>query len=475
VSTEQITVDDLSELRELIRTSPEASSLREIGLREIVSGPGAIATLPQILLRLGIDASARITVFSDLTPKRYHDADVLDVVLDLVVRSNNKIEHVCIAREKEGAIVLADELTVASAIDAVTRTSPQALVSVGSGTVVDIGKVIANELSLTHVVVQTAASVNGFADDQSVLLISGVKRTTPSRWPDALIVDPDVVAHAPLPMTRSGLGDQLSMFSASADWYLSDAVGFDTSFSPTLVTMMRRDLDQLVKVSSDLGRGDPEAVGVLASCLTRGGIAMGVAGRTAPSSGTEHLISHLLEMHADAFHVPSASHGSQVGVASVVAAIIWQRVRERLLSGDAEVSAENVASRMDVLSAFAHLDPSGALAEECWAAYERKSTWTHLHLDDIRRIVSEWSTNDEKVDGLLKPAAFVTSMLKDARAPVSFSQLDPAPGPEVVQWALTKGHLMRDRFCVMDLAVLIGAWNADDVTAVLSELDKLAS
>jgi hypothetical protein len=27
----------------------------------------------------------------------------------------------------------------------------------------------------------------------------------------------------------------------------------------------------------------------------------------------------------------------------------------------------------------------------------------------------------------------------------------------------------------MDLAVLIGAWNADDVTAVLSELDKLAS
>jgi hypothetical protein len=34
---------------------------------------------------------------------------------------------------------------------------------------------------------------------------------------------------------------------------------------------------------------------------------------------------------------------------------------------------------------------------------------------------------------------------------------------------------MRDRFCVMDLAVLIGAWNADDVTAVLSELDKLAS
>jgi glycerol-1-phosphate dehydrogenase [NAD(P)+] len=473
VSTGYVTIDDLSELRELLHSSPEAASLLKIGLREVVSGPGAIGTLPQILLRLGIDASARITVFSDLTPKRYRDTDVLDVVLD-VVRSSNKVEHVIVTSEQSDSAILADEVTVTNAIIAVGQTKPQVLLSVGSGTVVDIGKVIANELSLTHVVVQTAASVNGFADDQSVLLISGVKRTTPSNWPDALIVDADVVAHAPLAMTRSGLGDQLSMFTASADWYLSDAIGFDTSFSPTLVTMMRRDLDQLVKVSSDLSRGDPDAVSVLASCLTGGGIAMGAAGRTAPSSGTEHLISHLLEMHADALHEPSASHGSQVGVASVVAAIIWQRVRERLLSGDAEVSAENVASRMDVLSAFAHLDPSGALAEECWAAYERKASWIHLHLDDIRRIVREWITREKKVDELLKPADFVASMLHDAQAPVSFSQLTPVPDPEVVAWALTKGHLMRDRFCVLDLAVLIGAWSPDDVEAVLFELEELA-
>jgi glycerol-1-phosphate dehydrogenase [NAD(P)+] len=444
-----------------------------IGLSEVVSGSGAIATLPQVLLRLGVDASARITVFSDVKPKRYLDTDVLDVVLD-AVRSSNKVENVFVLSEDSDSTVMADAATVTSAINSVRQTLPQVLVSVGSGTVVDIGKVIASELLLTHIVVQTAASVNGFADDQSVLLISGVKRTTPSGWPDSLIVDPDVVAHAPLAMTRSGLGDQLSMFSASADWYLSDAVGFDTSFSPTLVTMMRRDLNELVKASTDLGQGAPQAVDVLASCLTRGGIAMGVAGRTAPSSGTEHLISHLLEMHADAFHEPNASHGSQVGVASVVAAIVWRRIRERLLRGDAEVSAENVASRMEVLSAFAHLDASGALAEECWAAYERKATWIHLHLDDIRRIVREWPAHDKEVNGLLKPATFIASTLKNAHASVSFRELSPAPDPEVVTWALIKGHLMRDRFCVLDLAVLIGAWNADDVTATLGELEVLA-
>jgi hypothetical protein len=129
---------------------------------------------------------------------------------------------------------------------------------------------------------------------------------------------------------------------------------------------------------------------------------------------------------------------------------------------------------VEVLSAFAHLDASGALAEECWGAYERKATWIHLHLDDIRRIVREWPDHDKQVEELLKPAAFVASMLKDAQAPVSFSQLTPAPNPGVVEWALAKGHLMRDRFCVLDLAVLIGAWNANDVTAVLRDLDELA-
>jgi glycerol-1-phosphate dehydrogenase [NAD(P)+] len=473
-TTEHVTIDDLDELREIIRSSPEAGSLLEIGLHEVVSGPGAIATIPEILLRLHIEPIARITVFSDATPKQCRDADVLDVVLN-VVRASHKVELVNVTSDDSHSTVLADEATVTSAVSAVRQTTPQVLVSVGSGTVIDIGKVIASELSLTHIVVQTAASVNGFADDQSVLLVSGVKRTTPSSWPHSLIIDLDVVAHAPLPMTRSGLGDQISMFSASADWYLSDTVGFDTSFSPTLVAMMRQELDQLVNVSRDLGRGEPDAVSVLASCLTRGGIAMGVAGRTAPSSGTEHLVSHLLEMHADAFHLPSASHGSQVGVASVVAAIVWRRVRQRLLSGDAEVSAENVASRVEVLSAFAHLDASGALAEECWAAYERKATWIHLHLDDIRRVLREWPKHDIEVDDLLRSPDFVASLLKDAQAPVSFSQLTPRSDPDVILWALAKGHLMRDRFCVLDLAVLVGVWNADDVAAVLVELEKLAT
>ncbi len=470
---ERVIVDDLGEQRRLVRDSPDAASLNAIGLREVVQGCGAVKSLPEVLARRAVDEGATVTIICDTTPMRYDDDNLLDVVTK-TLGAYARVEVVQTEPDAFVGSVLADGATVANAVERVRHTAPGALVSVGSGTIVDIAKVVANELSLTHVVVQTAASVNGYADDQSVLLINGAKRTTPSRWPEVLVIDPLVVAYAPLAMTRSGLGDELSMFSAAADWYLARAVGFDESYSPTVVSLMRQNNERLLSLSSAIGRGEPEAVAVLSTSLTLGGLAMGVAGQTSPSSGTEHLISHLLEMHADASRTPSASHGSQVGAASVLASILWQRVRQRLARGGVEVFEANLATREHVFDAFLPLDTSGKVATECWNAYQRKSRWIRDHLDGIRLAVAEWSIHDTAIDSLARPAAFVASQLREAQAPVAFSHLSPAPSPDVVSWALANCHLMRDRFCVVDLAELIGAWEPEDRVTALGTLDELA-
>jgi glycerol-1-phosphate dehydrogenase [NAD(P)+] len=465
--------DDLSDLRAMLDAAPESSSLRPIGLREVVHGAGAVRELPNVLRRLNVATNSSLTVLTDATSKPYGSGDVMDVVLAVLGVDFQVVPEVIAPTTSEG-IVLADEATVANAVRQVRLRAPDALVSVGSGTITDIAKVVASELSIPHVVVQTAASVNGFADDQSVLLVEGAKRTTPSRWPDALIIDPLVVASAPLEMTRSGLGDQLSMFSAAADWYLSSAVGFDTSYSPTVVSMMRRGIESLLSNSADLGRGVTSAVSALADCLMRGGVAMGVAGRTAPSSGLEHTISHLLEMHADAHAEPSASHGSQVGVSSVLAALAWRRVSARLARGDVALLEENVATRDRVMVAFADLDSSGTTARECWRLYERKASWIRDHVGDLQRIVDDWSAHADEIAQLLKPVDAIVAALRDAQAPVGFHQLHPPPPERVVVWAVTNCHLLRDRFGVIDLADLMGAWTLDDVAAVLGELAELA-
>lgn len=459
-----VVVDDLEEVRRLLGDSP---GLKPIGLREVVRGRDALRTLDAVLERCGASSDATVTILSDTTPKRYGQVDVLDVALETLLEWS--VEVVRVAPEQGNAIVIADEQTVAATMSRVRATAPRALVTVGSGTISDIGKVVADELLIPHVIVQTAASVNGFADDQSVLLKHGVKRTTQSQWPSALIIDTWVVAEAPSAMTRSGLGDELSMFTAGADWYLGNAIGYDTSFSSAITSLMRREVDDLLSRAGDVGRGDQRAVGLLASSLTVSGLSMGVANRTSPSSGTEHLVSHLLEMQADALSIRGASHGSQVGAANVFAALVWERVRRHLMGQRPKVTLDHLASKDDVLSAFSHLDPTGAMAEECWRDYEVKARWIREHLNDIAAVVTSWPTHDRAVGELLKPVEVIASALRRAQAPIAFSQLDPAPRPEVARWAAANCHRIRRRFTVIDLAELLGLWGEGDVIDALTE------
>ena len=60
---------------------------------------------------------------------------------------------------------------------------------------------------------------------------------------------------------------------------------------------------------------------------------MGIAGTTAPCSGMEHAVSHLIEMATVKAGARPRLHGPQVGVSSVVAALLWHGVLEVLADG----------------------------------------------------------------------------------------------------------------------------------------------
>ena len=135
---------------------------------------------------------------------------------------------------------------------------------------------------------QTADSVNGFADPFSVLLRDGVKRTTPTRWPDALVIDPTVLASAPAEMNVSGLGDQMAMFTATADWYLASLLGAGTLRRRSGLHRSSRAHPREGRPAGRTGRSSAGADGLaeLARILTLSGIAMGIAGHD--RSGFRH-------------------------------------------------------------------------------------------------------------------------------------------------------------------------------------------
>ena len=184
---------------------------------------------------------------------------------------------------------------------------------------------------MPYVVVQTACSVNAFSDDMAVLLLHGAKRTLPSRWPDALVIDLEVIAEAPAGLNQAGVGELSAMFTAPADWRLADLMGLDGGYDEALVDLFRDDGEDWR--SSLRGVALPATrlpSRWLCDRMTRSGLALGAVGRTAPLSGAEHAISHLLDMAAMRTGVPTGLHGAQVGVASVVVAAMWQDLLERL-------------------------------------------------------------------------------------------------------------------------------------------------
>jgi glycerol-1-phosphate dehydrogenase [NAD(P)+] len=438
---------------------------RPVGLRAVDIGADALLRLPAMIRAIAAAPAGRVVVLSDAVPKKRLDAEATALVASLLPGGVHRVT----VPEGAGG-VHADEPTVAAAAAAASGAS--VIVTVGSGTVTDIGKAVAARLrDPRHVVVQTALSVNGYADDQSVLLIDGVKRTTPTRWPDALIADTQLLAEAPLPLNLAGVGDLLAMFTAPADWRIARLLGMDDRYSEDIVAMVREHGPAVLRAAPLLREADAGAIELTAKVLTLSGVGMGLAGTTAPASGAEHTVSHLLEMSAARQGRPSAYHGAQVGAAAVLAALVWRHVRQRVRAGARLMRCPSEDEmRPAVLQAFSSLDPSGAMAEECWRGYQRKlARWRErhgdadqldpAHLDDAARLLEE--------------PAVLRAALRRSGAPARMAQLDPPVDAQTTRWALANCHLMRDRFTVVDLACLLGVWQPADVDAVLADAGML--
>ena len=443
-----------------------ATPARPVGLREVHIGSDALLRLPAVIRAIGSDLGVgRIVVLSDAVPKYRRGEDATALVASLL----SGLADVQRVRVLEGAAgVHADERTVAAA--ATAASGARVLVTVGSGTVADIGKAAAARLrGPSHVIVQTALSVNGYADDQSVLLVDGVKRTTPTCWPDALIADTQLLAEAPIELNLAGVGDLLAMFTAPADWRIASLLGMDDQYAGEVVAMVRENGPALLQAAPLLREADDDAIELTAKVLTLSGVCMGLAGTTAPASGAEHTVSHLLEMAGASQSRRSAYHGAQVGAATVLAAQVWQHVRQRVRAGVRVMRCPSEEqTRPAVLRAFSSLDSSGAMADECWRDYRRKlARWRELHGDEDELDTAHL----EDAARLLEDPAVLRTALYSSGAPTRMAELDPPVDAAMTRWALANCHLMRERFTVVDLACFLGVWQPADVDAVLAAAD----
>lgn len=432
----------------------------EVPLR-VLTRSGALAQLPAVIDSVGPVTSP--VLLHDGVTKTVASRSVLEQVRSLLPAARTVTEAV-VAAGPHGVVL--DEGTVAHAVAAAHGSD--LVLAIGSGTVCDLAKQVGAHLDVPVVLVQTAASVNGYSDSLSVLVRGGAKRTLPTCWPHTLVIDLDVLADAPARLTRSGVGDAVAIWCAPADWYLACTTGLDpTPYHAGAVDAVVECADRL----RDIDPASPAGLAAVTDTLTVGGLSIGVTGTTATLSGTEHLVSHLLDMAAMARGEEHDLHGAQVGVASVLSAALWECALEEIRLGGLDIAASGPPPDLQerVRDTWAEVDPSGTVGRECLTAVRRKSiTWgEQVASGALPGVWRQWPVHEAAIRSLVRSPEQIARTLARWGAATRFSELTPTVDAERVRWVLRALPLMRDRVTLSDVLFFAGRWDDELIERIL--------
>ena len=464
----------LDELREILAQQEGADGLCPIEMDRIYISHGAIQQVNEAV-RSQTDKK-KVLMVTGPTEILSNGKNVKEQVLS-VLKQEFDVEWLMLKEEDGGLIHATPENSakIESHLDDVG-----CVVGVGSGTICDLCKratyAVNEENPLPLVIVQTALSVNAFSDGVSVMLINGVKRTIHSHYPPVLIIDLDVVADAPAEMNVSGYGDLIATWTAPVDWYLMKTLGMGGNFHTAPSDLIRLQCEELLENSAKLAAGDKKVLGDLSNVLTLSGLSMGIAGESCPASGSEHVMSHLIDMASGVRNTGICYHGTQVAVSGIISELIWDWLMNEF--DPATVDIDKCYPSLEEMEpickgAFDWLDDTHSAAEECWADYQKKLQRWHEHKEEFRTFLDHFDEFKQTVSPWLKKPEYVAKCMHDANAPTRYSQLNYPVDAVTARWAMTNCHLMRNRFSVIDLLHFCGVWSEDFVQMLVERAEAL--
>jgi glycerol-1-phosphate dehydrogenase [NAD(P)+] len=327
-------------------------------------------------------------------------------------------------------------------------------VVVGSGTLNDITKLASHLAGRQYMVVATAASMDGYTSFGAAITRDGFKQTMACPAPRAVLADLDTLAAAPPGMTASGYGDLLGKVTAGADWILAGALEAEP-IEPQAWALVQHSLRKWTGRPEMLSRGDRQAVEDLFEGLILTGIAMQISGSSRPASGTEHRFSHLWEMQALGHEAAAVPHGFKVGVGTLAAAALYERVLARDLGKiDVETICSRWPSRAEVERSVRAAHDIPEIAENA----VEQSLAKYVDADGLRsRLVllrERWPAIRARLQAQLLPVVELRGMLLAAGAPTAPAEIGISPSQLRASYDLAR--TIRSRYTVLDLVYEAG-------------------
>ncbi|WP_139902575.1 iron-containing alcohol dehydrogenase family protein [Clostridium thermarum] len=264
----------------------------------------------------------------------------------------------------------------------------EAIIGIGGGKVLDAAKYMAFLRKLPFISVPTSTSNDGFSSSNASLMIEGKRTSVTASMPYGIIVDIDIIRSAPEKFLYSGIGDLVSKITALYDWQFEEKMG-KAIMDDFAVMISKKAVNSFVRTEFKTIKDD-FFLKELVDSLTMSGIAMEIAGDSAPASGSEHLISHAL----DKLYEKPQLHGIQVGVATYLMSKVQQHRFERVIKVFTSTGFFDYVKTLDMKKA----DFERAIEE---APKIKPDRCTYIHIPEYREAAKRLLYEDEILRELL--------------------------------------------------------------------------
>ncbi|MBW1997391.1 MAG: sn-glycerol-1-phosphate dehydrogenase [Deltaproteobacteria bacterium] len=403
-----------------------------VPVKGIFFSEDALRKLPEFLARHVQEQ--KVLLVSDI---RTHE--VAGREAEEILRSADwSVEVVTLTDSEKGGPVC-DDSTYQELLDQISDP-PGVCIAVGTGVINDLVKWASFHLDRPYVVIATAASMNGFTSANVAPLINGIKSLVRARAAIGVFAKPSVLANAPYRLTAAGLGDALAKSVSVVDWEINHLLR-DEHFCSFCAEIINEIEPIYFNHPESILARSLEGIKAIFDALNYSGLAMTMIGSSAPASGGEHLFSHTLDMMSLVDGVPHDLHGRQVGLGTIFACALYDRLLR--------VSRPRFCEMPD------RIDRGfwGRLGESLEIQYGNK-------LENISRIKERlsrpdtWDQLQQDIFVKVKSPALIAECLQ--RAGAARYLKDIGCGRERARQAALHLHEIRARFTVVDLAWMVG-------------------
>lgn len=265
----------------------------------------------------------------------------------------------------------------------------QAVIGIGGGKVIDATKYIGFLRKLPFISVPTSASSDGFSSASASLIIDGRRASVPARLAYGIIVDTQIIRTAPVKFLYSGIGDMVSKITSLYDWIFEQEHGY-SEVNDFAMMIAKKAVNSFVRTPFESIK-DELFLKELVDSLAMSGIANEIAGSSAPTSGSEHLISHALDKMSDAPQL----HGIQVGISTYLMSLVQNHRYIRIYDIFTKTGFFDYVETLD-------LDVNDYLKAIDLAPSIKPFRYTYLHDEKYRELAKKILVENETMKRIFK-------------------------------------------------------------------------